>query len=496
LFTHIHRHRIGAFMAVLLAAVAGCATTPVSPGETKSYAPPAGLTTVSQEMGQITWGWADQPATAPQRQDQATLDFDLAQKPQGIFATLDPSRVRSRWLSMRVDFKSDHKGWVGIQYQLKTDRDKAAFIDPTSALSSCKKLDDGWISCVSYTYVPPTVTSARAEVVGYHVGYSIKHVELRFLRDDELLAPVATDAAQFQHTLDIMRQRFFRSNDVDWNALMSETSPWLASPSRHGWISAIAWIAHEIPSGGHTSVRRVQTDASAAGSTAEHNVVKQLSPDVGYVKLTGTPPTPAGRDSYANETLAEVEHLVKAGISHWIVDLRGDHGGSIYAMTNAIAPLLGPRALGQFQANDGSSTFYGLNKQGSYETAKNAPDKQYVVIHLPADFSFTARTLHVYALADRTCASACEALLVGLNDMASAKTFGEPTAGFSSGNATYPLGDAFSLVLTQSYLADVQGKRVFPRVTPEVDLGKVSHDWLAYVEQVVAGDMRDEQKAH
>ncbi|GAA2724982.1 hypothetical protein GCM10010439_23950 [Actinocorallia aurantiaca] len=167
-------------------------------------------------------------------------------------------------------------------------------------------------------------------------------------------------------------------------------------------------------------------------------------------------PSVAGWDEPVRRYTATGAALVRELDGHdpagWIVDLRGNGGGNMYPMVTVVAPLLGDGHLGSFVGADGSVQSRWELREGRVldgPTNKSPVPNPYVLRHL------RPRTA---ILIDRGTASAAEATLISFLGLPRVRTFGEPTAGYATGNEGIDLPDGARLILTCSKEADRLGR--------------------------------------
>ncbi|GFE22487.1 S41 family peptidase [Streptomyces nigrescens] len=136
----------------------------------------------------------------------------------------------------------------------------------------------------------------------------------------------------------------------------------------------------------------------------------------------------------------------------WVVDLRGNAGGSMYPMLTVLAPLLGHGRLGSFVDAAGEVSGRWLLRGGVVyvdDEALSATPHPY----LPAE-----PEPPVAVLIDGRTMSAGETTLIAFLGMPRVRTFGAPTAGLATGNVAVDLADGAVLVLTVAREADRTGR--------------------------------------
>lgn len=138
-----------------------------------------------------------------------------------------------------------------------------------------------------------------------------------------------------------------------------------------------------------------------------------------------------------------------------VLDLRQNGGGNMWPMLAGLGPLLGAEVVGS------SDIWWYRNSeagQGDYPGTKVEP---------PHAASF-AKDLPIAILTSRWTGSSGEATLVAFLGRPHVRTFGQPTAGLSTGNSSIPLADGAILLLTTSVYADRTGQLYGHEIQPDV----------------------------
>lgn len=143
----------------------------------------------------------------------------------------------------------------------------------------------------------------------------------------------------------------------------------------------------------------------------------------------------------------------------WVVDLRGNSGGSMWPMLAVALPLLGgDGVLGSFITRDGTSTPWWARGRrvgaGRWASARSRGP-----LRLPGP---------VAVLIDGGTASSAEAVAVAFTGVPAARSYGAATRGFSTGNETVRLPDGALLTITSCRFADRTGRAYEGPLTPDV----------------------------
>ncbi|MEM8533925.1 MAG: S41 family peptidase [Chloroflexota bacterium] len=131
----------------------------------------------------------------------------------------------------------------------------------------------------------------------------------------------------------------------------------------------------------------------------------------------------------------------------WIVDLSDNQGGNMWPMLAGIGPILGTGIAGYFQDTEGVLTAFSYDVGQSFQGA--TPMTQ-----VAKPYTLRDSDAPVAILTSKKTASSGEAIVVAFRERPNTRSFGQPTAGLSTGNNTYTLSDGATLVLTEVVFVD------------------------------------------
>jgi carboxyl-terminal processing protease len=172
--------------------------------------------------------------------------------------------------------------------------------------------------------------------------------------------------------------------------------------------------------------------------------------DLGYVLLPGTP----GADSFVQAVRQGVAAADAPNVCGWIVDLRRDTGGSMWAMFQAIRAIVGEPPFGSFVDSSGARTAWVYPTEG--EGSASGPVTPISHPHGP-----------IAVLTSRLTAGAAEAIVVSFRGRAETRSFGEPTWGTPTSSSVSSLADGAMLQLTAAFDADRMGVEHRSRIQPD-----------------------------
>ncbi|MEN5040050.1 S41 family peptidase [Stenotrophomonas sp. TWI1149] len=320
----------------------------------------------------------------------------------------------------------------------------------------------------------PAVQARIVEVLEREALYRDK-VDWQALRS-RLQAP-DTDPAQ---TWTLLRDAIAVSSGGH-GRWMPATHPALQSPSTRGTAAA----AQRAPASRQTdeiSATPQRTDLQRDMDTVGRRIGWMT---VGAFNASGAGDSPAWQQAslaFAGRLQNAIRSKDRAERCGWVVDLRGNSGGNMWPMLLGLAPLLeeadgeAPR-IGAFATADAERS-WSSHDGAVWLEQKKLLDGGAAVYRLrhpgaPVAVLFGPRT-----------ASSGEATALAFRGRANTRSFGQPTAGFSTGNRTERLPDGSALLVTGNVMVDRNGQGNGGRIAPDVVVGEgedaaaAARDWL------------------
>ena len=138
--------------------------------------------------------------------------------------------------------------------------------------------------------------------------------------------------------------------------------------------------------------------------------------------------------------------LTKETYKGVIVDLENNSGGNMYPMIGGLAAILPNDTLFQFEYANGQKIGTTLSQiLASKQTEENS--------------NSSSKTILIAILVNGNTASSGEMTTLAFKSLPNVKTFGKPTAGYTTGNMVYSLYDGATIQLTVSRIIDRKGNR-------------------------------------
>ena len=186
---------------------------------------------------------------------------------------------------------------------------------------------------------------------------------------------------------------------------------------------------------------------------------------VAHLTLPGPSISAGGQelfDAYATTLRQHVEELAPQARCGWIIDLRNNYGGGMWPMLWGMDPLLGDGPFGYFVARSGTIPWA--------RTSEGIMGAREIDRSLAPAFAVRHAAAPVAVLLSNRTVSAGEMAAVSLIGREGVRTFGQPTAGYTTANVTEAMPDGARLVITVSKVADRTGEPVDGPLIPDREI--------------------------
>ena len=272
---------------------------------------------------------------------------------------------------------------------------------------------------------------------------------------------------QMLHVLET--QSLYRDR-VDWKAVRAQLAAAGDDPAQQ---RRVLDGAAERSSGGHgrwispgqqreRSARAQRLNATqGAALTEPPNVdarigVLKVGPFVEDLQRS-QPERYAARKAYGlalQQRIVELDDGTRCG---WVVDVSSNGGGNMWPMLLGLLPLLQgtPDAegaqIGAFRSADGPQWWRQAEGEVRQDGGETLRSRQ-------AAYSLRSGSAPVAVVMGARTASAGEAVALAFRGQAASRSFGQPSAGFSTGNRPVTLVDGTTLLLTHNVMTDRNGR--------------------------------------
>jgi len=197
-----------------------------------------------------------------------------------------------------------------------------------------------------------------------------------------------------------------------------------------------------------SQVESYETPTTADSRPAQASL---LADRLGYLLVTefasGRPEEQVRYAQGLQQLIREVDAGRPCG---WVVDLRGNRGGSMWAMLAGVGPVLGEGESGVFVYPDGHSQPWAY-REGQALLAGQ------VMVAVPSPWVLSTSAPPVALLTDGVTISSGEALALAFRGRPGTRSFGQSTVGYSSAIESYMLDDGSMLGLTVAVFGDRNG---------------------------------------
>jgi hypothetical protein len=266
------------------------------------------------------------------------------------------------------------------------------------------------------------------------------------------LAPTAEARAYLDRALDLLQARHVNTAKADWPKLRTEAYAKAAGAGSPRETYAAIWATITALGERHTFLRPPSPPRPPGAAPPDHALpVGQVAGHVADLALPGL-----HRDlSNPGDTGAAYQQAISAflrtadagGVCGWVIDLREHNGGDMWPGMRGLAPLLGPGSHGAFINARGAEP-WPAGSALSRDGLRN-PDAPVAVL-----------------LGPKTGSSG-EMMAIAFAGRPATRSFGQPTAGFTTANSTVVLSDGAVLAVTSAYVEDRLGRRYEGAMTPD-----------------------------
>jgi carboxyl-terminal processing protease len=286
--------------------------------------------------------------------------------------------------------------------------------------------------------------------------------------------PAPAAKAYLDHALELIRVHHRKVAKSDWQTISANAQSEIANA--------------KVPQETYPAIRRVLTALNEPHSSliepsavpAQNSVQDQKKQDTGPKPLAPEWKIEGGRfgvvtlpelnslgdlegkkaSAYASAVRDGLTTMDTKSICGWIIDLRQNGGGNMWPMLWGLDPLLGPSPFGAFLPADDKRQYWVRASGNIFPT----PEK---LEETPPAFSLKHSNAPVALLVGPQTASSGEMVAIAFVGRKNVRLFGSPTFGFASANRVWPLSDGAYLVLTESSVADREGREYSGPIVPD-----------------------------
>ena len=291
--------------------------------------------------------------------------------------------------------------------------------------------------------------------------------------DTSVITCYHTAEKRLMEAFRLMQKHYYRKKAVNWDSLMNAAKQRLSASSNcEEALETVNWCFRMI-SETHSFVMPApraaiyKNDPTLKETPQMAVVVGEIKSElyadhgIAYLSVPWMSTSDEGIATRLADSLqGEIERLDQTGVKKWIIDLRQNSGGNCWPMIAGLGPLLGDGACGYFVTDSVKLAIRyqdGVSLQGRYARCR--------VSRKPYKTRYDNKLIVV--LTGPKTSSSGEIVALAFKGKEQTWLFGEPTAGNTTANASYPLSDKSLLVLTVCQEADRFGNLHSGPVIPD-----------------------------
>ncbi len=346
--------------------------------------------------------------------------------------------------------------------------------------------DDSRVESTTWREMPACVTRTADEDANDPVSLVVAHPDPAGIGHNEYVA-VTVDAAHFNEivatisfdedevtpedwldaAIDLIEPHTLYRNSIDWDQVRQDARARIVDldTGQQMWsvYPSVEYVLEHIRLAGgdfHNLFRSAGETATFSATYYEgpapyvDPVGLQRSSGIGYMAI----PAFVGDDEQAVRFVSEIQDIIADGVDAdncgWIVDLRGNTGGSMSPMIGGLAPLLQPGWLLGLQNVNGDQIDVTFNHDGTFSYA-GKPAGWLPQGPAPGDAELHEQAVAVL-IGPRTSSSG-EATALAFANRDHTRFFGETSAGMATGTVYFYLFDGSMLSLAAWWMTGPQG---------------------------------------
>lgn len=189
---------------------------------------------------------------------------------------------------------------------------------------------------------------------------------------------------------------------------------------------------------------------------------KYLENSIGYIEVPGFISI---NQKIVNAFAAKIQRIIKNidstyEVKNWIVDLRENTGGNMYAMIAGLGPILGEGVLGYFNSPNQKKPHAWKYKNG----ASMLEDR--ILCEVKNPYTLRNKKVNLIVLIGPNTISSGETATISFIGKENTILIGQATGGFTTGNQSYTLSDGAILNLCSSFCTDRNHNKINGKIEP------------------------------
>lgn len=311
--------------------------------------------------------------------------------------------------------------------------------------------------------------------------YNLFEVKYSFPKDEELISITSNISNMdlgyrfklsyecyeyLNEVLNILKNNFVDSQSLNWEHIREKTF-FRAAESRyrfqtHSAVKYALELLQEDPQHSQFIKKDAFIKAKKMGfkSLTEFEG-KLLENNMGYLRL---PPCYSMEMNYPRKSHEIIKQLIASGAKNWIIDLRGNPGGSCWPMLLALSPFFNQEVIGYFGDKQQHQIHWFVKGNavgvGDYPPVCAIKDMDPMKI----------TNSKIAILIDQKTASAAEAVAVAFKGQKGVCFIGSHTYGVTTGVNVHPLSDGNMLAIPEGFFYDRNTNIYLRGIQPDIKL--------------------------
>lgn len=399
---------------------------------------------------------------------RSLLIASLAQTPYSsgsVSQTCTVQLTQPTLVHLRGFVKTDHPAGVGVWWNSWRDGTHQGFTHSSQQVTL--QQTDEWQALDLVLPSPPEINhftfGASLQGPG-KVWFDDLHFELGSRQTE---APTAKAKAYLSRAIAIIKKHALVRDSIPWPktqaALLSYAQGLQTEAQTY---PLILYLLDQLRRHGdnHSFFMRPEAaktlTATSSLASEPQPQARYLGDGIGYIAVPGFSGINASRETaFASQIQRLIGGLDSAqSVQSWVVDLRQNGGGNMLPMIAGLGPLVGEGRLGSFVEGP-HRTSWGYRHGASYV------QKRGTRVNRPYTLRKASNRIAVLIGAGTGSSGEFTALsFIGRPDV---RLFGQPSAGYLTGNADYTLSDGAMLFLASTVAEDRLGHRHLQQLIPD-----------------------------
>lgn len=190
-----------------------------------------------------------------------------------------------------------------------------------------------------------------------------------------------------------------------------------------------------------------------------------LGDGIAWIKVPACLTFNAEKDkAFANTIRSEIKRIDSGQkILGWIVDLRHNTGGNMWPMLAGLNALIEDGTVGYFVDPNSNKKQAWISQNGKLNSS---------TIN---NYKIENKKVKIAVLIDSMTGSSGEMTAISFLGLPNVKTFGQPSAGYTTANQTYYLSNGSQLLLAVQFVSDRTGKPYKDIIMPDVAVNDLTN---------------------